>query len=56
MRFDRESVNLPTIAKDTHGYVGADLAALCSSSAEQCIRECQHLIDIEDENIPKEVL
>ena len=32
-------VDLERIAKDTHGYVGADLAALCTEAALQCIRE-----------------
>ncbi|KAJ6362583.1 hypothetical protein OIU77_030422 [Salix suchowensis] len=34
-----EDVDLERIAKDTHGYVGADLAALCTEAALQCIRE-----------------
>uniref|UniRef100_A0A804PHG1 AAA ATPase AAA+ lid domain-containing protein n=1 Tax=Zea mays TaxID=4577 RepID=A0A804PHG1_MAIZE len=28
-----EDVNLELISKDTHGYVGADLAALCTEAA-----------------------
>ena len=28
-----EDVDLAAIAKDTHGYVGADMAALCTESA-----------------------
>ena len=32
MKMDKE-VNLVEIAKDTHGYVGADLAQLCSEAA-----------------------
>lgn len=34
MKLDEE-VNLETIARDTHGYVGADLAALCTEAALQ---------------------
>ncbi|GFS45762.1 ATPase, AAA-type, CDC48 protein [Actinidia rufa] len=34
-----EEFDLERIAKDTHGYVGADLAALCPEAALQCIRE-----------------
>ena len=32
MKLDQE-VDLADIAKDTHGYVGADLAQLCSEAA-----------------------
>merc|ERR1711872_750233 len=39
-----------------HGYVGADLAALCSEAALQQIREKMDLIDLEDDNIDAEVL
>ena len=51
-----EDVDLAEIAKSTHGYVGADLAALCTESALQCIREKMDIIDIEDETIDAEVL
>lgn len=49
-------VDLEKIAKDTHGYVGADLAALCTESALQCIREKMDVIDLEDETIDAEIL
>jgi transitional endoplasmic reticulum ATPase len=51
-----EDVDLAEIAKSTHGYVGADLAALCTEAALQCIREKMDLIDIEDETIDAEIL
>merc|ERR1712180_414494 len=51
-----EDVELEQIAQETHGYVGADLAALCSEAALQQIREKMDLIDLEDENIDAEVL
>ncbi|CAB4308569.1 unnamed protein product [Prunus armeniaca] len=51
-----EEVNLEEIAKDTHGYVGADLAALCTEAALQCIREKMDVIDLEDEEIDAEIL
>ncbi|KAI3867002.1 hypothetical protein MKX03_022045 [Papaver bracteatum] len=38
-------VELERISKDTHGYVGADLAALCTEAALQCIREKMDLVD-----------
>ncbi|CAK9137573.1 unnamed protein product [Ilex paraguariensis] len=62
-RFDREidigvpdEVDLERVAKDSHGYVGADLAALCTEAALQCIREKMDVIDLEDETIDAEVL
>ncbi|KAF5957530.1 hypothetical protein HYC85_004755 [Camellia sinensis] len=51
-----EDVDLERVAKDTHGYVGADLAALCTEAAPQCIREKMDVIDLEDETIDAEVL
>ncbi|EEC67044.1 hypothetical protein OsI_33786 [Oryza sativa Indica Group] len=51
-----EDVDLELIAKDTHGYVGADLAALCTEAALQCIREKMDIIDLEDETIDAEIL
>jgi hypothetical protein len=55
MKLD-EDVDLGAIARDTHGYVGADLAALCTEAALQCIREKMDVIDLEDEEIDAEVL
>jgi transitional endoplasmic reticulum ATPase len=49
-------VDLELIARDTHGYVGADLAALCTEAALQCIREKMDIIDLEDETIDAEIL
>ena len=51
-----EDVDLVRIAKDTHGFVGADVAQLCTESALQCIREKMDVIDIEDETIDAAVL
>ncbi|RLM78778.1 hypothetical protein C2845_PM12G18470 [Panicum miliaceum] len=42
--------------EDTHGYVGADLAALCTEAALQCIREKMDVIDLEDDTIDAEIL
>lgn len=39
---------LEEIAASTHGYVGADLAQLCTEAALQCIREKMDLIDLDD--------
>ncbi|KAF8701977.1 hypothetical protein HU200_033311 [Digitaria exilis] len=43
-----DDVDLERIGKDTHGFVGADLAALCSEAAFQLIREKMDVIDVED--------
>ncbi|KAM1374743.1 hypothetical protein ACFX2I_025264 [Malus domestica] len=51
-----EDVDLKKIAKDTHGYVGADLTALCTEGALQCIREKMDVIDLEDEEIDAKIL
>jgi transitional endoplasmic reticulum ATPase len=55
MKLDGE-VDLSVIAKDTHGFVGADVAQLCTEAALQCIREKMDLIDIEDETIDTAIL
>lgn len=49
-------VDLERISKDTHGYVGAELAALCTEAALQCIREKMDVIELEDESIDVEIL
>jgi len=55
MKLD-DDVDPELIARETHGYVGADIAALCTEAAMQCIREKMDLIDIEDESIDAELL
>ncbi len=49
-------VNLEEISSNTHGFVGADLAQLCTEAALQCIREKLDLIDLEEETIDAEIL
>eukprot|EP00158_Paraphelidium_tribonemae_P008836 Partr_v1_DN28702_c2_g2_i2_m62192 putative Ribosome biogenesis ATPase len=51
-----EDVDLEKIAADTHGYVGADCASLCSEAAMQQIREKMELIDLDDDVIDAAVL
>ena len=51
-----DDVDLEKIGNETHGYVGADLASLCSEAALQQIREKMDLIDLEEDNIDAEVL
>ncbi|KAL0091284.1 transitional endoplasmic reticulum ATPase [Phycomyces blakesleeanus] len=55
MKLD-DDVDLEQIASETHGYVGADMASLCSEAAMQQIREKMDLIDLEEETIDTEVL
>merc|ERR1712196_92299 len=49
-------VKLEEIAAQTHGFVGADLAQLCTEAALTCIREKMDIIDIEEETIDAEIL
>jgi len=51
-----DDVDLERISKDTHGYIGTDLAALCTEAALQCIREKMDVIDLEDESIDAAIL
>ncbi|KAL8436643.1 hypothetical protein ACSSS7_001573 [Eimeria intestinalis] len=44
-------VRLEELASSTHGFVGADLAQLCTEAALSCIREKMDLIDLEDDTI-----
>lgn len=48
--------DLEKLAKDTHGYVGADISQLCMEAAFQAIREKMHLIDVDADTIDAEVL
>merc|ERR1712159_246669 len=51
-----DDVDLEGVAKETHGHVGSDIAALCSEAALQQIRKKMDLIDLEDDEIDAEVL
>merc|ERR1712235_80168 len=51
-----EDLELEQVAAETHGHVGADLAALCSEAALQQIRGKMDLIDLEEETIDAEVM
>ena len=51
-----DDVDLEQLAKETHGYVGADIAALCTEGAMQCIRENMDVIDLDDDEIDAEIL
>ncbi|MDI6899347.1 MAG: CDC48 family AAA ATPase [Methanolinea sp.] len=49
-------VNLDTLAQQTHGFVGADLAALAREAGIRALRRYLPEIDLEEEEIPSEVL
>ncbi|KAG5463962.1 hypothetical protein LSCM1_00138 [Leishmania martiniquensis] len=51
-----DDIDLEKVAKDSHGFVGADLAQLCTEAAMQCIREKLSVIDWEDDTIDVEVM
>lgn len=51
-----EDVDLDEIANITHGYVGADLAALCREAAMHALRKVLPDIDFSEDYIPYEVL
>ncbi len=51
-----ESVRIEQIASETHGFVGADLAALAREAAIRALRRYLPEIDLEQDTIPQEVL
>ena len=51
-----EDVNLNKLAEITHGFVGADLQALCRESAMLCLRKVIPEIDLGTSNIPYETM
>jgi len=51
-----EDVDLERIASVTHGFVGADLEALCKEAAMRALRRILPQIDFEKESIPAEIL
>ncbi len=51
-----KDVNLEKLADMTHGFVGADLEALCKEAAMRALRRVLPEIDLEAETIPPEVL
>ena len=51
-----EEVKLSSIAKVTHGFVGADLEAVCREAAMKSLRNVLPEINLEDSKIPVETL
>jgi len=51
-----DDVDLHELAENTHGFVGADLSSLTRESAMKSLRKYLPEINLDDEEIPKEVL
>lgn len=51
-----EDVDLTKLAEITHGFVGADLQALCREAAMSCLRQVMPEIDFQIAHIPTETL
>jgi len=51
-----EDVDLNKLAEITHGYTGADIAALCREAAMKALRRYLPKINLEEPTIPPEVL
>ncbi len=51
-----EDVSLDTLAQQTHGFVGADIAALAREAAIRALRRYLPDLDLDAEEIPAEVL
>ncbi|WP_230279882.1 CDC48 family AAA ATPase [Croceicoccus sp. Ery15] len=51
-----EDVDLKELARTTHGFVGADLAALCREAAIEAVRRIMPRLDLDARTIPPEVL
>jgi transitional endoplasmic reticulum ATPase len=51
-----EGVDLKKLADITHGFVGADLQALCKEAAMRALRRILPEIDLEMESIPADIL
>lgn len=50
------AVNLDELARQTYGFVGADLAALTREAALEAVRRIMPKLNLEDDTIPTEVL
>ncbi len=51
-----EDVNLEKLADVTHGFVGADLEALCKEAAMRALRRILPEVNLEAESIPADIL
>jgi len=55
MRLGKD-IDLEFLARNTHGYVGADLQQLCMEAALECIRSKMGLIDFDKDQVDKKIL
>ncbi|MXO65440.1 CDC48 family AAA ATPase [Altericroceibacterium endophyticum] len=51
-----EGVDLKELARSTHGFVGADLAALTREAAIEAVRRIMPKLDFDERTVPPEVL
>ena len=51
-----DSVDLEELAARTHGFVGADLEALCKEAAMGALRRILPELNLEEESVPAEIL
>ncbi len=51
-----DDVELGELASQTHGFVGSDVAQLCTEAAMNCIREKMDIIDMESDTIDAAIL
>jgi transitional endoplasmic reticulum ATPase len=51
-----DDVDLEVVARNTHGYVGADIQQLCMEAALECIRSKMGLIDFDKDKVDKDIL
>ena len=51
-----DKVNLGELAKTTHGFVGADIAALCREAAIDAVRRIMPKLDLDERTVPQDVL
>ncbi|EKF85426.1 CDC48 family AAA ATPase [Methanobacterium formicicum] len=51
-----DDVNIDKLAETTHGFVGADLAALCREAAMNALRRVLPDIDLQEQRIAPEIL
>jgi len=55
MRLGKD-VDLELLARNSHGYVGADIQQLCMEAALECIRGKMNLIDFDKDSVDKKIL
>jgi transitional endoplasmic reticulum ATPase len=51
-----KNVDLETLANVTHGFVGADLQALCKEAAMRALRKVLPNIDLESKTVPPKII